>query len=56
MPGGKLSRQRIVRMLRLGPFADKARPYPVQRLQIELLIGLGWGRIWGLARTSSQNV
>jgi hypothetical protein len=25
-----------------GPFADKARPYPVQRLQIELLIGLGW--------------
>ena len=24
-----------------GPFADKARPYSVQRLQIELLIGLG---------------
>ena len=27
-----------------GPFADKARPYPVQRLQIELLIGLGWNK------------
>ena len=23
-----------------GPLADKARPHPVQRLQIELLIGL----------------
>ena len=27
-----------------GPFADKARSYPVQRLQIELLIGLGWNK------------
>src|SRR5215469_18195010 len=27
-----------------GPFADKARPHPVQRLQIELLIGLGWNK------------
>src|SRR6516225_1299904 len=27
-----------------GPFADKARPYPVQCLQIELLIGLGWNK------------
>ena len=26
------------------PFADKARPYPVQSLQIELLIGLGWNK------------
>src|SRR5215475_1472390 len=25
-----------------GAFANKARPYPVQCLQIELLIGLGW--------------
>ena len=27
-----------------GPFADQARPYPVQRLQIQLLIGLGWNK------------
>src|SRR6516165_12041385 len=27
-----------------GPFADKARSYAVQRLQIELLIGLGWNK------------
>ena len=27
-----------------GPFADEARPYPVQRLQIQLLIGLGWNK------------
>src|SRR5262249_51891995 len=27
-----------------GPFADKARPYPVQRLQIELIISLGWNK------------
>src|ERR1700746_1479727 len=27
-----------------GPFTDKARPYPVQRLQVELLIGLGWNK------------
>ena len=27
-----------------GPFADKARPHPVQCLQIELLIGLGWSK------------
>ena len=26
------------------PLADKARPHPVQRLQIELLIGLGWNK------------
>src|SRR5215467_8066701 len=25
-------------------FANKARPYPVQCLQIELLIGLGWNK------------
>src|SRR5215831_14891156 len=27
-----------------GPFADKARPHPVQRLQIKSLIGLGWNK------------
>src|SRR5215469_17384157 len=27
-----------------GAFANKARPYPVQCLQIELLIGLGWNK------------
>jgi hypothetical protein len=27
-----------------GPFADEARPYPVERLQIQLLIGLGWNK------------
>ena len=27
-----------------GPFADKARPYSVQRLQIQLLVGLGWNK------------
>jgi hypothetical protein len=26
------------------PLADKARPHPVQRIQIELLIGLGWNK------------
>ena len=26
------------------PVADKARSYAVQRLQIELLIGLGWNK------------
>src|SRR5215469_14123431 len=25
-----------------GAFANKARPYPVQRLQIQLFVGLGW--------------
>ena len=27
-----------------GPLADQARPDPVQRLQIQLLIGLGWNK------------
>src|SRR5262249_10473317 len=27
-----------------GAFANKARPYPVQCLQIELLTGLGWNK------------
>ena len=27
-----------------GPLADQARPYPVQRLQIQLLVGLGWNK------------
>ncbi len=30
-----------------GPFADEARPYPVQRLQIQLLVGLGWNKASG---------
>ena len=27
-----------------GPLADQARPDPVQRLQIQLLVGLGWNK------------
>ena len=26
------------------PLADKARSHPVQRLQIQLLVGLGWNK------------
>jgi hypothetical protein len=33
-----------------GAFADKARPYPVQCLQIELLIGFGLKRVVGRCR------
>src|ERR1700693_4379594 len=27
-----------------GPLADQARPDPVQRLQIQLLVGFGWNK------------
>ena len=27
-----------------GPLTDKTRPYPVQRLQIQLLVGLSWNK------------
>jgi hypothetical protein len=27
-----------------GPLADQARPDPVKRLQIQLLVGLGWNK------------
>ena len=27
-----------------GPFADQARPDPVQRLQIQLFVGFGWNK------------
>ena len=42
-----MAMKRAVLYLRVstcGPLADKARPHPVQRLQIQLLIGLGWNK------------